>query len=89
MRSAGEHEARARDSIISPGCIVAGGSVVRSVLSPGVLVGAGAEVEESILLPGVRIGERAVLRRVIVDENVVIPPDTVIGTSDADRRHSS
>jgi glucose-1-phosphate adenylyltransferase len=87
MRSVGNHEARARDSIISPGCIIAGGNVVRSVLSPRVVVGAGAEVEESILLPGVRVGERANLRRVIVDENVVIPPDTVIGASAADRRH--
>ncbi len=87
MRSAGSCEARVRDSIISPGSIVAGGSVVRSVLSPRVLVAAGADVEESILLPRVRIGERSVLRRVIVDENVVIPPDTVIGAPDGDRRH--
>jgi glucose-1-phosphate adenylyltransferase len=35
----------------------------------------------------VRVGARSVLERVIVDENVVIPPDTVIGTADADRRH--
>ncbi len=61
--------------------------MVRSVLSPRVVVGAGAEVEESILLPGVRVGERAILRRVIVDENVVIPPDTVIGAGATDRRH--
>jgi glucose-1-phosphate adenylyltransferase len=86
MRSAGDCEARARDCIISPGCIV-GGSVVRSVLSPRVVLGAGAEVEASILLPGVRIGERSVLHRVIVDENVVIPPDTVIGGPGGDRRH--
>ena len=87
MRNAGDPEARALDSILSPGCIVAGGSVTRSILSPGVMVDAGARVEQSILLPGVRVGAGAVLRRVVVDENVVIPPDTTIGTADADRRH--
>jgi glucose-1-phosphate adenylyltransferase len=87
MRNVERHEARARDSILSPGSIVAGGSVTRSILSPGVVVEAEARVDQSILLPGVRVGARSVLERVIVDENVVIPPDTVIGTADADRRH--
>jgi glucose-1-phosphate adenylyltransferase len=38
-------------------------------------------VKESILLPGVRVGDGAVLRRVVVDDNVVIPPRTVIGAN--------
>jgi glucose-1-phosphate adenylyltransferase len=89
MRSAGEREARALDSILSPGCVVAGGTVTHSILSPRVVVEAGATVEQSVLLPGVRVGARSVLHRVIVDENVVIPPDTTIGTPGADRRHFS
>ncbi len=87
IRSVGATEARARDSIICAGCTIIGGSVLRSILSPRVFVGAGAEIEESILLPGVHVGARAVLRRVIVDENVVIPEGIVIGTAAADRRH--
>jgi glucose-1-phosphate adenylyltransferase len=87
MRNVHRHEARAMDSILSPGCIVAGGSVRRSILSPRVMVEAGALVEESILLPGVRVGAGSVLQRAIVDENVTIPPGTIIGTPDADRRH--
>lgn len=87
MRNAGEREARAVNSILSPGCIVSGGSVVRSVLSPKVLVEAGAVVEESILMPGVRVGQGSRIRRAIVDENVAIPPAVEIGCDhDADRR---
>jgi glucose-1-phosphate adenylyltransferase len=87
MRNAGEREARVVNSIVSPGCIVSGGSVVRSVLSPKVVVGAGAVVEESILMPGVHVGESARVHRGIVDENVVIPAGVEIGCDhDADRR---
>lgn len=87
MRNAGEREARVVNSIVSPGCIVSGSSVVRSVLSPKVLVEAGAVVEESILMPGVRVGPGAHVRRAIVDENVVIPPAVEIGCDHhADRR---
>ncbi len=87
MRNAGEREARAANSILSPGCMVSGGSVVRSVLSPKVRIEAGALVEESILMPGVQVGPGAHIRRAIVDENVVIPPAVEIGCDhDADRR---
>ena len=87
MRNAGEREARAVNSIVSPGCIVAGGSVVHSVLSPKVLVEAAAVVEQSILMPGVRVGEGSHIHRAIVDENVVIPPAVEIGCDHvADRR---
>jgi len=87
MRNAGTREARAVNSIVSPGCIVSGGTVLRSVLSPKVFIGEAAVVEESILMPGVSVGERSYVRRAIVDENVVIPPDMRIGCDhDADRR---
>ncbi len=79
MRNAGAQEARAVNSIVSPGCIVSGGSVLRSVLSPEVFVGPGALVEESILMPGVRVGENSHIRRAIVDEGVVIPAGMGIG----------
>ncbi len=87
MRTAAAHHAEAHDSLVSPGCVITGGTVRRSVLSPDVHVGPGAYVESSILMPGVRIGAGARLERVIVDENVVVPPGTAIGTPEADRRH--
>ena len=42
----------ALDSIVSAGCIVSGGRVLHSVLSPGVRVNSYCEVEYSILMPG-------------------------------------
>jgi glucose-1-phosphate adenylyltransferase len=67
------------DSILSNGVIVSGGTVRRSILSPGVHVEGKATVENAILLDGVRIGAGAVVRHAIVDKNVVIPPGAEIG----------
>jgi len=67
------------DSIVSPGCIISGGMVRRSVLSPEVRINSYSHVEESILLPGVSVGRRARIRRAIIDSGVQVPEDTVIG----------
>jgi glucose-1-phosphate adenylyltransferase len=74
------------DSIISQGCIVSGGRVLRSVLAPGVRVNSYCEVENSILMPNVEVGRYSRLRRVIVDTGVRIPESSVIGFDlEADR----
>jgi glucose-1-phosphate adenylyltransferase len=67
------------NSILSNGCIVSGGSVKRSVLSPRVMVHSYAEVEDSILLEGVDIGRYAKIRKTIIDKEVQIPPNMKIG----------
>jgi glucose-1-phosphate adenylyltransferase len=67
------------ESLVSPGCIVSGGQVRRSVLSPGVHIHSGADVEGSVLLNGVHVRRGAVLRRVILDKGVVVPPEVSIG----------
>ncbi len=67
------------ESLVSPGCIVSGGQVRRSVLSPGVHVHSAADVEGSVLLNGVHVRRGAVLRRVILDKEVVVPPGVSIG----------
>ena len=67
------------NSILSNGCIISGGSVKRSVLSPRVVVNSYAEVEDSILLEGVDIGRHAKIRRTIIDKDVQIPPKMEIG----------
>jgi glucose-1-phosphate adenylyltransferase len=67
------------ESLVSPGCIVSGGQVRRSVLSPGVHVHSGADIEGSVLLNGVDVRRDAVLRRVILDKGVVVPPGVSIG----------
>ncbi len=77
---------RAEDSMVSAGVIVAGGTVRGSVVSPGVRVDSASYVEDSVLMDGVHIGEGAVVRRAILDKNVVVPPFARIGVDhDADR----
>ncbi len=69
----------AHDSMVSPGCILAGGTVRGSVLSPGVTVHRGATVDDSVLMNGVTIGAGAVVRRAILDKNVDVPAGARIG----------
>ena len=63
----------ALDSIVCAGCIISGGRVVRSILSPGVRVNSYCEVESSILMPKVHIGRYSRLQRTIVDAGVSVP----------------
>jgi len=67
------------DSMISSGCIISGGRVQRSILSPNVRINSYCEVYDSILLEGVNVGRYAKIRRAIIDKDVVIPPGTIIG----------
>jgi len=67
------------DSIISGGCIISGGSVVRSVLSRGVRVHSFAAVEDSIIFPNVEIGSKACVKKAIIDKNVRIATGDKIG----------
>jgi glucose-1-phosphate adenylyltransferase len=67
------------DSVVSAGCIVSGGRVLHSVLSPGVRVNSYCEVDYSILLPGVEIGRYSRIRRAIINTGVKIPESSVIG----------
>jgi glucose-1-phosphate adenylyltransferase len=77
----------ATDSLVCEGCIISGGRIDRSVLSPNVRVHSYSHVEECILFENVVIGRRARIRRAIVDKNVVIPEGTTIGYDlEADRR---
>jgi glucose-1-phosphate adenylyltransferase len=69
----------ALDSIVSAGCIISGGRVVHSVLSPGVRVNSYCEVEYSILMPGVEIGRYSRIRRAILNTGVSVPESSVIG----------
>ncbi len=67
------------NSVISNGCIISGGTVKRSILSPRAHVHSFAEVEDSILFEGVDIGRHAKIRRTIIDKEVHIPQETEIG----------
>jgi glucose-1-phosphate adenylyltransferase len=77
----------ALDSLVSEGCIISGGSVVRSVLSTRVRVNSYSEVTDCILFEGVNVGRHARIRKAIIDKNVDIPAGMSIGyDSDEDRR---
>jgi glucose-1-phosphate adenylyltransferase len=77
----------ALDSLVSPGCIVSGGRVQRSILSASVRINSYSTVEDSILFENVNVGRRAKIRRAIVDKDVDIPEGMEIGYDlDADRK---
>ncbi|WP_420175848.1 glucose-1-phosphate adenylyltransferase [Luteococcus sp. OSA5] len=69
----------AEDSIVSPGCIISGGDVDRTVLSPNVLIDKWARVDGSILMDGVRVGRNAVVHNAIIDKGVIVPDGVEIG----------
>ena len=69
----------ALDSIVSMGCIISGGSVKNSLLSPDVRVNSYADVDASIIFSHVNIGRHCRIRRAIIDRDVHIPEGTVIG----------
>ena len=74
------------DSIVSLGCVISGGHLERSVLSPWVTIDSGAKVVDSIVFERVHIGENAVIQRAILDKDVVIAPGATVGVDhDADR----
>ena len=77
----------ATDSLICEGCIISGGHIHRTILSPNVRINSFSNVEESILFDNVDVGRHAMIRRAIVDKNVNIPPYTQIGYDlDEDRK---
>ncbi|MDO8602723.1 MAG: glucose-1-phosphate adenylyltransferase [Candidatus Omnitrophota bacterium] len=69
----------ALNSIISNGCIISGGKVKSSILSPDVRINSFSEVNDSILMEGVDIGRYAKVKRAIIDKNVKVPQKMEIG----------
>ena len=67
------------DSIVCPGCIISGGVVRNSVVSPDVRINSYTDVDASILFSHVNIGRHCRIRRAIIDRDVHIPEGTVIG----------
>ncbi len=67
------------DSVVSGGCILSGGMVRNSILSRGVKIHTAAVVENSIILDNCDVGRRAKVRNAILDKNVRIPEDAMVG----------
>jgi glucose-1-phosphate adenylyltransferase len=79
----GGRRGQALDSMVCAGVVISGGTVRRSVLSPGAHIHSYAQVDDSVIMQGVDVGRRAVVRRAIVDKNVRIAPRAQIGVDAA------
>lgn len=66
-------------SMISAGCVIRG-TVLNSVLAPGVVVEEGAVVKDSILFADCVVGRKSKVDLTICDKRVRILNDTVVGT---------
>ena len=69
------------ESLVSDGCIVSGGTVRNSILSPGVVVERGASVVSSVIFDDTIVEPDARINRAIVDKQCVIQAGTSIGYS--------
>lgn len=69
----------AESSIVTNGCVISGGDVDHSVLSPGVRVEQGSSLDRCVVMDNTRIGKNVTLRNVILDKSVVVPDNTQIG----------
>jgi len=70
--------AQVHRSLISHGCVI-NGTVVNSVLSPGVRVDVGAVVRDSIVMFDSVIRSGAVIDRAILDKEVVVGSGAIVG----------
>jgi glucose-1-phosphate adenylyltransferase len=77
---------KALDSLLSPGCIISGGIVKRSVISPFVKVNSFCTIDDSIIMHGCNIGRNAKIKKTIIDKNVRIPDGYKIGYDLAEDR---
>ncbi|MCK9518730.1 MAG: sugar phosphate nucleotidyltransferase [Dehalococcoidia bacterium] len=69
------------DSTVSPGARI-DGRVIRSVISPGVVIEAGAEVRDSVIQHRCVIRAGAVVDRCILDKEVTVGRNAVLGEGD-------
>jgi glucose-1-phosphate adenylyltransferase len=74
---------RASDSLLSPGSVVRG-SVIRSVLGPGVVVEEGALVRDSVVFQDSVVEEGARLDWAVVDRDCVVGRGAEVGSPDTD-----
>jgi glucose-1-phosphate adenylyltransferase len=77
---------RTPESLVSDGCIISGGTVWNSILSPAVIVERDSFVEQSIVFDDVVIEPNARVRRAIIDKGARVQAHASVGFDrDADR----
>jgi glucose-1-phosphate adenylyltransferase len=70
---------QAINSIVSEGSIISGGTVQDSVIGREVSINSGATVTSSLLMDRVKIGNHCKINMAIIDKDVEIPPNTILG----------
>ncbi len=77
---------QAWDSIVCEGCIVSGGRVEHSILSPGCYIHSHSQIANSILFPDVDVGRGAKIQNAIIEKGIKIPAGFEVGVNlDLDR----
>ena len=66
------------DSLVSPGADVSG-TVIRSVVGPGVVIEAGAVVQDSVLFADARVERDATVTTSVLDDKVVVARGALVG----------
>ena len=69
----------AMDSFVSPGVIVSGGEIVRSIISPNTYIHSWAQLSDSVVMHGTRVGRHSKVVKAILDKNVVVEEGAVVG----------
>jgi glucose-1-phosphate adenylyltransferase len=88
VHNAGERVGSATNSIVSDGCIISGGQILQSVLSPRVRIHSFATVDRCVIMDNVQIHEHAQLRNCVIDKDVIVPEGLKIGHDEEfDREH--
>ena len=73
-----DSKAKVENSLVTSGCSIHG-TVINSVLSNGVIVERGALVKDCVIMANTRIREGACVEYSIIDSNVDIEKNAVIG----------
>lgn len=71
-------DARIQNSLVSNGCVIEG-TVINSVLSPGVRVGKGSVIKDSVILNNVIISTDVTIQKSILDKKVTVGRNAFIG----------
>jgi glucose-1-phosphate adenylyltransferase len=66
-------------SMISGGCIVEGAEIIDTLLFSNVLVASGTVLDGAIVLPDAHVGKDCRLKRVVIDEDCLVPDGTIVG----------
>ncbi len=78
------------NSMVADGCILSGATVRQSLLFSNVRVEQYSFIEDSVVLPNARIGQNCRIKRALIDANVRLPDNSIVGEDlelDAQRFH--